>query len=93
MQESLAIVKAFSPEILLFQAGVDALEFDALGNLEVSEDGMRIRNDMVFSYLDSQTPCVLFMGGGYSDPIEHTVDAFHDLFVAAAESNALYDSP
>ena len=93
VQESLVILKAFSPDILLFQAGVDALEFDALGNLEVSKDGMRIRNDMVFSCLDHRTPCVLFMGGGYSDPIEHTVDAFHDLFVMAAESNALYDSP
>ena len=90
VKESLAIIEAFSPQILLFQAGVDALEFDALGNLEVSKDGMRIRNDMVFSFLDRRTPCVLFMGGGYSDPIEHTVDAFHDLFEAAAESNALY---
>ena len=90
MEESLAIIEAFSPQILLFQAGVDALEFDALGNLEVSKDGMRVRNDMVFSFLDRRTPCVLFMGGGYSDPIEHTVDAFHDLFEAAAESNALY---
>ena len=93
VKESLDIIEAFSPEILLFQAGVDALEFDALGNLEVSKDGMRIRNDMVFSFLDRRTPCVLFMGGGYSDPIEHTVDAFHDLFEAAAESNALYRPP
>ena len=90
MEESLAIIEDFSPEIVLFQAGVDALEFDALGNLNVSEDGMRIRNDMVFSSLGRRTPCVLFMGGGYSDPIEHTINAFHDLFVAAAESNALY---
>ena len=93
VKESLDIIEAFSPEILLFQAGVDALELDALGNLEVSKDGMRIRNDMVFSFLDRRTPCVLFMGGGYSDPIEHTVDAFHDLFEAAAESNALYGPP
>ncbi len=91
VKESLSIIEDFSPDILLFQAGVDALEYDALGNLDVSQDGMRIRNGMVFSSLDRRTPCVLFMGGGYSDPIEHTVDAFHDLFVAAAESNALYD--
>ena len=90
VEESLAIIEDFSPEIVLFQAGVDALEFDALGNLNVSQDGMRIRNDMVFSSLGRRTPCVLFMGGGYSDPIEHTINAFHDLFVAAAESNALY---
>ena len=90
VKESLDIIKAFSPDILLFQAGVDALEFDALGNLEVSKNGMKIRNDLVFSFLDHRTPCVFFMGGGYSDPINHTVDAFNDLFKAAAESNALY---
>jgi acetoin utilization deacetylase AcuC-like enzyme len=90
VKESLAIVEAFSPDILLFQAGVDALEFDALGNLEVSKNGMKIRNDLVFSFLDRRTPCIFFMGGGYSDPIKHTIDAFNDLFEAAAESNASY---
>lgn len=90
VKESLAIVEAFSPDILLFQAGVDALEFDALGNLEVSKNGMKIRNDLVFSFLDRRTPCIFFMGGGYSDPIKHTIDAFKDLFEAAAESNASY---
>ena len=93
VEESLAIIEAFSPDILLFQAGVDALEFDALGNLEVSKNGMKTRNDLVFSFLDRRTPCVFFMGGGYSNPIEYTVDAFNDLFEAAAESNALYGSP
>ena len=51
---------------------------------------MKIRNELVFSFLDFRTPCVFFMGGGYSDPIYHTVDAFYDLFEVAAESNALY---
>jgi acetoin utilization deacetylase AcuC-like enzyme len=92
VKESLAIIDAFSPDILLFQAGVDALEFDALGNLEVSKNGMKIRNDLVFSFLDRRTPCVFFMGGGYSDPIDYTIDAFNDLFEGAAESNALFDS-
>ena len=92
VKESLAIIDAFSPDILLFQAGVDALEFDDLGNLEVSKNGMKIRNDLVFSFLDRRTPCVFFMGGGYSDPIDYTIDAFNDLFEGAAESNALFDS-
>ena len=57
----------------------------------MSKNGMKIRNDLVFSFLDRRTPCVFFMGGGYSDPIDYTIDAFNDLFEAAAESNALYD--
>jgi hypothetical protein len=27
------------------------------------------------------------MGGGYSDPIDHTIDAFVDLFVSASQAN------
>ena len=32
-------------------------------------------------------PIVVFMGGGYSKPIEHTIDAFEDLFTQAAQFN------
>jgi hypothetical protein len=28
---------------------------------------------------------LIFMGGGYADPIDHTVHAFSDLFLAAAK--------
>ena len=37
--------------------------------------------------MDQGLPCVIFMGGGYSDPIKHTVDAFLDLFTDAAIAN------
>ena len=88
MQEGLDIVSGFSPDVLLFQAGVDALASDALGKLEVSRPGMRLRNQMVLSHVvDQGLPCVIFMGGGYSDPIGHTVDAFLDLFTDAAIAN------
>ena len=88
VQEGLDIVSTFSPDVLLFQAGVDALASDALGKLEVTRSGMRIRNQMVLSHVvDNGLPCVIFMGGGYSDPIEHTVDAFLDLFTDAAVAN------
>ena len=88
VQEGLDIVSGFSPDLLLFQAGVDALASDALGKLEVSRPGMRLRNQMVLSHVvDQGLPCVIFMGGGYSDPIGHTVDAFLDLFTDAAIAN------
>ena len=87
VEQALAIVSDFSPDILLFQAGVDGLEADALGKLSLSRKGMMARNQLVFSQLGGITPCVFFMGGGYSDPIEHTVDAFYDLFEVAARFN------
>ena len=86
----MTIVERYEPDVILFQAGVDGLSEDALGRLDVSREGMRYRNKKVFDYvLDSQVPCVVFMGGGYSDPIEHTVDALMGLFRGAANVNSL----
>ena len=79
------ILEEYEPDLVLFQAGVDALEKDGLGKLKVTREGMRARNRMVFSYLiEKGLPCVVFMGGGYSKPISHTIDAFYDLFIDGA---------
>ena len=80
---------AFQPDLILFQAGVDGLQRDALGHLNVTRAGMRQRNRMVFeACAKKQIPCVVFMGGGYAKPIEPTLDAFEDLFLDAARWHA-----
>ena len=86
----MCIRDSYEPDLILFQAGVDGLSEDALGRLDLSREGMRYRNKKVFDYvLEYQVPCVVFMGGGYSDPIDHTVDALMDLFRGAANVNSL----
>jgi acetoin utilization deacetylase AcuC-like enzyme len=73
-------------DLLLYQAGVDPLKQDRLGRLAVSREGLDQRNRRVFEQAQAAgIPTVIFMGGGYSQPITHTVDAFVDLFTAAAE--------
>ena len=68
-------------DIIFFQAGVDVLDSDGLGYLSISKSGLIKRNKMVLDFAKRQNlPLVIFMGGGYSKPIEHTVDAFVDLF-------------
>jgi acetoin utilization deacetylase AcuC-like enzyme len=72
-------------DMLFFQAGVDALQMDALGLLNLTREGMRLRNEKVFAWRRKlNLPMLLFMGGGYSNPIGYTVDAFVDLFLEAA---------
>ena len=86
--KALEITKQFDPELILFQAGVDGLATDALGKLNISRQGMSKRNEMVFDLAVEQLiPTVVFMGGGYSDPIRHTIDAFSDLFLSASRAN------
>eukprot|EP00746_Dinoflagellata_sp_MGD_P042554 gnl/MRDRNA2_/MRDRNA2_20315_c0_seq1.p1 gnl/MRDRNA2_/MRDRNA2_20315_c0~~gnl/MRDRNA2_/MRDRNA2_20315_c0_seq1.p1 ORF type:complete len:212 (+),score=37.48 gnl/MRDRNA2_/MRDRNA2_20315_c0_seq1:141-776(+) len=74
---------AKKPDLVLFQAGVDALAEDALGHLSVTREGMRQRNALVFE-ATRRLPLVVLMGGGYSKPICHTVEAFAELFIAAS---------
>ena len=88
VDKALEITKQFDPELILFQAGVDGLATDALGKLNISRQGMSKRNEMVFDLAVEQLiPTVVFMGGGYSDPIRHTIDAFSDLFLSASKAN------
>lgn len=64
---------------------MDGLEADALGLLNLTREGMNRRNERVFSWRRERgVPLLLFMGGGYANPIDPTVDAFADLFFGAA---------
>ncbi len=72
-------------DLIFFQAGVDGLASDALGLLNLTREGMRERNKKVFQWRKKlDLPLLLFMGGGYANPIDDTVNAFCDLFLAAA---------
>ena len=88
VREALDICKNFNPDLILYQAGVDGLEADALGKLNVSREGMRQRNHLVFEAAESlKVPVVVFMGGGYAKPIDASLDAFYDLFTEAVAWN------
>jgi acetoin utilization deacetylase AcuC-like enzyme len=75
----------FRPEIVFFQAGVDTLGTDRLGRLALTRDGLARRDALVFEMAsDLQVPLVQTLGGGYSDPIELTVEAHAQSFRIAA---------
>ena len=76
IKKALKEVKAFSPDILFYIAGVDPLEGDRFGKMSISMQGLAKRDSLVFNLAkQSQVPLVLVMGGGYSLPISKTVEA------------------
>lgn len=88
VREAVKFCLDFQPDLVLYQAGVDGLEHDHLGKLNVTRKGMKLRNQHVFEeMLSNRIPTVIFMGGGYSRPIEHTIDSFYDLFIDAMKWN------
>ncbi len=72
-------VAEFHPEIVFYQSGVDALATDKLGRLALTHEGLLARDRMVFQKF-REIPMIVTLGGGYSDPIEPTVEAHANTF-------------
>lgn len=84
--EALPSLFAFRPDIVFYQAGVDALATDALGRLALTPAGLAARDELVFEAIQrTGLPFVITLGGGYSTPIDHTVDAHERTFRLAAQ--------
>jgi acetoin utilization deacetylase AcuC-like enzyme len=76
LAEALPRVLSFAPDIIFYQAGVDALHWDALGRLAMTHQGLMQRDRMVLhAALEHDLPIVLTLGGGYAKPITETVQA------------------
>jgi acetoin utilization deacetylase AcuC-like enzyme len=75
------ILNKFSPDFIFYQCGVDILESDKLGLLNVSIQGCRERDRIVFETATSLgVPVVCAMGGGYSPDIKVIVEAHANTF-------------
>ena len=62
-----SIHEKITPDIVLYDAGVDVFLDDKLGNLKVSLDGIRQRDHMVLDhYRKKNIPIATVIGGGYS---------------------------
>jgi acetoin utilization deacetylase AcuC-like enzyme len=87
LEQVLPRVIEFRPEIVFYQAGVDGLATDKLGLLALSPLGLAARDFITFQVLARNgIPTVTVLGGGYSEPIDLTVDAHASTFLSAAET-------
>jgi acetoin utilization deacetylase AcuC-like enzyme len=74
----------FEPEVVFYQAGVDALATDRLGRLALTSDGLRRRDALVMEACRGNgIPLVVTLGGGYSEPVELTAEAHANTFRTA----------
>ncbi len=65
-------LKVFSPDLVIFDTGVDIHEHDELGNLNITTEGLLERDIIVLNYFKNKSiPIATVIGGGYSkDRIE-----------------------
>ncbi len=86
LNKHLPRVIEFQPDIVLYLHGVDALKEDSLGRLAMTRVGMMERDRIVLrSFSRKGVPVSLGLGGGYSKPIRHTVEAYCGTYIVAKE--------
>lgn len=85
LEETLEKIKQhITPDIVLYDAGVDVFRDDKLGNLQVSLDGIRQRDLMVLNhYRKLNTPVATVIGGGYSKDKEELAKRHSIIFETA----------
>ena len=61
------IESLFTPDIVFYDAGVDVHSNDDLGNLNLTDDGIKKRDEIVCEYFkEKKIPLCTVIGGGYS---------------------------
>jgi acetoin utilization deacetylase AcuC-like enzyme len=79
-----AALDTHAPDLVFYQAGVDALASDRLGRLRMTHAGLAERDRRVFDWLEARgLPVCLTLGGGYARPLEDTVEAHANVWRAA----------
>jgi len=85
VEAALPSVWAFAPQLVLYQSGVDGLRSDRLGRLALTPQGLRMRDELVIGGArQRRLPLAITIGGGYSEPIELTVEAHANTFRIAS---------
>lgn len=81
--DALSRIKANQFDMIFYQAGVDNLKEDTLGTFDLTFEGLKKRDQMVFEF-SRGLPIAMAIGGGYANPISLTVQAHANTFQVAS---------
>jgi acetoin utilization deacetylase AcuC-like enzyme len=89
LADALPAVRAHRPELVFYQAGVDALCGDRLGRMALSHAGLARRDALVFAAAQELgVPLVVTLGGGYHREVEQSVRAHAQVYEGLVEAFA-----
>ncbi len=81
-----AIMEKFKPDFVLYQAGADPYEGDQLGDLKLTIEGLKRRDELVFGECKKRAvPVAALLGGGYAVNTDDTVTIHVNTCLAAVE--------
>lgn len=77
-------LRQFTPELICYVAGADAYKEDQLGGLDLTIEGLRKRDDLVFQIARTKNiPVMVTFAGGYANNVEDTITIHCNTIVAA----------
>ena len=79
-------LRQFDPELICYVAGADPYREDQLGGLSLSIEGLKRRDELVFSVARTrEIPVMVTFAGGYAQKVEDTVTIHCNTVIAASE--------
>jgi acetoin utilization deacetylase AcuC-like enzyme len=79
-------LEQFEPQLICYVAGADPFREDQLGGLDMTIDGLKRRDEMVFRVARARNiPVMVTFAGGYAIRLEDTVTIHRNTVIAAAE--------
>jgi acetoin utilization deacetylase AcuC-like enzyme len=79
-------LRQFEPDLLCYIAGADPYREDQLGGLDLTIEGLKKRDDLVFRVARARgIPVMVTYAGGYAQKMEDTVTIHSNTVVAAKE--------
>ncbi len=80
------IYAIFKPDLVFYLAGIDVLEDDHFGRINLSLDGLKRRDEIVINFcFEHHLPVVLLLSGGYAPTLQQTVIAHAQQFIVASQ--------
>ena len=79
-------LRQFEPELICYVAGADPFREDQLGGLDLTLEGLKQRDELVFRAARARDiPVMVTLAGGYAIRVEDTVTIHTNTVIAAAE--------
>ena len=77
----------FTPDIVFYDAGVDVHSNDDLGNLNLTDDGIKKREEIVCEYFkEKKIPLCTVIGGGYSKNRQELASRHFSIFETVSKT-------
>lgn len=79
-------LRQFEPELLCYVAGADPYKEDQLGGLDLTIEGLKRRDELVFRVAHTRNiPVMVTYAGGYAQNVEDTITIHSNTVIAAKE--------